>query len=280
MKNFFNKYCFEIWAKHCLTVFSILSTVMLFVSNIPDNKQFIKYIIVGCLVFLLLISYVLIYTYQIRTKKVKLIINNTEVNILFGDILKCKGKKVIAFNEYFDTQVDNVIIAKKSLNGQLIINGLIDKNEFDKLVNDNDTLVKDKNYSKRKQGKTQKYKLGQIQPYKDFFALAFTHFNDDNEAYLYLNQYSNCLLEMWKQLNTYYAQEEVNIPLLGAGITRIFGKVEVSNQELLETMLQTLRISKVTFKMPSKINIILYSGEKNKEMKKYDLIRIKSIFKR
>ena len=93
MKNFFNKYCFEIWAKYCLTVFSILSTVMLFVPNIPDNKQFIKYIAAGCLVFLLLISYVLIYTYQIRSKKVKLIINNAEVNILFGDIFKCKGKK-------------------------------------------------------------------------------------------------------------------------------------------------------------------------------------------
>lgn len=280
MKNFFNKYCFEIWAKYCLTVFSILSTVMLFVPNIPDNKQFIKYIVAGCLVFLLLISYVLIYTYQISSKKVKLIINNTEVNILFGDIFKCEGKKVIAFNEYFDTQVDDVIIAKKSLNGQLIINGLIDKNEFDKLVNNNDVLVKDMNYSKRKQGKTQKYKLGQIQPYKDFFALAFTYFNDDNEAHLYSNQYSNCLLEMWKQLNKYYAQEEVNIPLLGAGITRILDNVEVSNQELLEIMLQTLRISKMTFKIPSKINIILYSGEKDKEMKKYDLIRIKSIFRR
>ena len=280
MKKFFNKYCFEIWAKYCLTFFSILSTVMLFVPNIPDNKQFIKYIVAGCLVFLLLISYVLIYTYQIRSKKVKLIINNTEVNILFGDIFKCEGKKVIAFNEYFDTQVDDVIIAKKSLNGQLIINGLIDKDEFDKLVNDNDALVKDMNYSKRKQGKTQKYKLGQIQPYKDFFALAFTYFNDDNEAHLYSNQYSNCLLEMWKQLNKYYAQEEVNIPLLGAGITRILDNVEVSNQELLEIMLQTLRISKMTFKIPSKINIILYSGEKDKEMKKYDLIRIKSIFRR
>ena len=173
-----------------------------------------------------------------------------------------------------------MIIAKKSLNGQLIINGLIDKDEFDKLVNDNNALVKDMNYSKRKQGKTQKYKLGQIQPYKDFFALAFTYFNDDNEAHLYSNQYSNCLLEMWKQLNKYYAQEEVNIPLLGAGITRILDNVEVSNQELLEIMLQTLRISKMTFKIPSKINIILYSGEKDKEMKKYDLIRIKSIFRR
>lgn len=280
MRKFFNKYCFEIWAKYCLTIFSILSTVMLFVPNIPNDKQFIKYIFAGGLVFLLSISYVLIYVYQIRSKKAKLLINNTEVNVIFGDIFKCEGKKVIAFNEYFDTQVDDVIIAKKSLNGQVIIKGLIEKNEFDNLVNENATLIKDKNNPKRKTGKTQKYKLGQIQPYKDFFALAFTYFNDDNEAHLYSNQYSNCLLEMWKQLNKYYTQEEVNIPLLGAGITRILDNAEVSNQELLEIMLQTLKISKMTFKIPSKINIVLYPGEKDKEVKKYDLIRIKSIFRR
>lgn len=280
MRKFFTKYCFEIWAKYCLTIFSILSTVMLFVPNIPDDKQFIKYILAGGLVFLLLISYILIYVYQIKSKKAKLLINNTEVNVIFGDIFKCEGKKVIAFNEYFDTLVDDVIIAKKSLNGQAITKGLIEKNEFDNLVNENTKLIKDENNLKRKAGKTQKYKLGQIQPYKDFFVLAFTYINDDNEAHLYSNQYSNCLLEMWKQLNKYYAQEEINIPLLGAGITRILDNAEVSNQELLEIMLQTLKISKMTFKIPSKINIVLYPGEKAKEVKKYDLIRIKSIFRR
>ena len=134
MRKFFNKYCFEMWAKYCLTIFSILSTVMLFVPNIPDDKQFIKYIFAGGLVFLLLISYIFIYVYQIKSKKVKLLINNTEVNVIFGDIFKCEGKKVIAFNEYFDTLVDDVIIAKKSLNGQAITKGLIEKNEFNNLV--------------------------------------------------------------------------------------------------------------------------------------------------
>ncbi len=280
MGKFFNKYCFELWSKYCLTVFSVFSTVMLFVPNIPDDKQYIKYIIMGILVFILLISYIFIYIYEIKSRTVKLKINNTEVNIFFGDIFDAKGKKVIAFNEYFDTQVDDIIIARKSLNGQVIDKKYIDKEVFDKLVEENNELIKGKMNSKRKGGKLQRYKLGQIQVCGDYFALAFTYFNDNNEAHLHSNEYANCLLEMWRQLNKYYAQNEVSIPLLGSGITRILDNTEVSNQELLEIMLQTLKISKMTFKVPSKINIVLYPGKENEEIKKYDLIRIKSIFRR
>ncbi len=165
------------------------------------------------------------------------------------------------------------------MNGQVLDKGLIDKNKFDTKVELNGCLNTGEPNKNRETGKKQKYQLGQIQQYEDYFALAFTKFNNDNEACLYSNEYSNCLLEMWKQLNKYYAQNVVNIPLLGAGITRILDSADVKNQELLEIMLQTLRISKMTFKEPSKINIILYSGKDNLDEKKYDLIRIKSLFK-
>lgn len=173
MKNILNKYCFQLLSKYCLTSFSVVSTILLFVPNIPEDKQYIKFIIGGFFVVILLISYFLIYWYEIKTKKIKLVINNTEVNILFGDIFKMKGKKVIAFNEYFDTQVDDLIIAKKSLNGQAIINGAINKEKFDQLVQNNVDLIKTGINQDRKVGKQQKYELGQIQPYEDFFCFSF-----------------------------------------------------------------------------------------------------------
>lgn len=280
MKNILNKYCFQLWSKYCLTSFSIVSTILLFVPNIPEDKQYIKFIIGGFFVVTLFISYFLIYWYEIKTKKIKLVINNTEVNVLFGDIFKISGKKVIAFNEYFDTLVDDLIIAKKSLNGQAIINGAINKEKFDQLIQKNIDLIKTGINQNRKVGKQQRYELGQIQPYEDFFALAFSHFDSDNKAYLCSNDYANCLLAMWKQLNKFYSQNVVNIPLLGSGITRILDNCEASNQELLEIMLETLKISKMTFKEPSKINIVLYPGEKNENLHKYDLVRIKYIFRR
>ena len=79
MKNILNKYCFQLWSKYCLTSFSVVSTILLFVPNIPEDKQYIKFIIGGFFVVILLISYFLIYWYEIKTKKIKLVINNTEV---------------------------------------------------------------------------------------------------------------------------------------------------------------------------------------------------------
>lgn len=145
--------------------------------------------------------------------------------------------------------------------------------------NNNDLIITDINQN-RKIGKQQRYQLGQIQPYGDFFVLAFSHFDSENKACLYLNDYVNCLLTMWRQLNKYYSQNVVNIPLLGSGITRFLDNCEVSNQELLEIMLLTLKISKMSFKEPSKINIVLYPEKNNENLHKYDFIRIKYIFKR
>ena len=280
-KKIFNRFNFDIWAKWCLSSFAVISGAAIFLPNCPEGKEYIKYIVGGVLCFLLIGSYFVIAVHQIRSKHVKLTINNTEVNIFFGDIFKLEGKKVIAFNEYFDTLVDDKIIAHKSLDGQVIDKKYIDKDLFDQCVLENNELITNGSNPKRKNGKTIKYKLGQIQPFNDYYALAFTKFDSDNKANLTSIEYSTCLLEMWRQLNKLYAQNIVNIPLLGSGITRILDSCNITNQELLEIMLETLNISKMSFKEPSKINIVLYPGEKdNCDINKYDLIRIKSIFRR
>lgn len=280
INKIFNKFNYSIWARWCLSFFAVLSGVSLFIPNYPEGKEFIKYIIAGILLVFLILSYFVIAIYQAKSKMVKLHINNTEVNIFFGDIFEQKGKKVIAFNEYFDTESDDIIIAKKSLNGQVLDKGYIEKEKFDRAVEGNKDLIANGTNPKRKRGKTQKYKLGQIQQFNDYYALSFTKFDSENRATLSSIEYSTCLLEMWRQLNKIYAQNTVNIPLLGSGITRIIDSCNITNQELLEIMLQTLSISKMTFKEPSIINIVLYPGVDGKcDIKKYDFIRIKSIFK-
>ena len=125
MKNLL-KYTFQIWSKYVLTWISVLSFVTWFIPNIPDELQFVK-IIIGVVLFLILIiSFIVIVVCQSKSKEVNLIINNTKVNIKFADIFSQLGIKVIAFNEYFDTLVDNVVINHTSLNGQVIDKGLID----------------------------------------------------------------------------------------------------------------------------------------------------------
>lgn len=279
MKNLL-KYTFQIWSKYVLTWISVLSFVTWFIPNIPDELQFVK-IIIGVVLFLILIiSFIVIVVCQSKSKEVNLIINNTKVNIKFADIFSQPGIKVIAFNEYFDTLVDNVVINHTSLNGQVIDKGLIDAKVFDASVLSNIDLKKGKENKSRKSGKKQRYEIGQIHKYNDeYFALAFTKFNEKNEAHLSSNEYSGCLLEMWRQLNTYYSQSIINIPLLGDGITRILDNTSITKQELLEIMLETLKISKMTFKEPSEVNIVLYAGLNNANHKYYDFSKIKMMFK-
>lgn len=280
MKLVFNKYAFRIWSKYFLVTISILSFIVWFLPNIPDDMQYIKYIIGGMLLFILIASYFVIVIYEIKSKSVHLTINNTKVNIVFDDIFSKEGIKVIAFNEYFDTLVDDVIIAHSSLNGQVIDKGLIDRDAFDESVLKNNSLKKGEEDKTRKLGKKQKYEIGQIHKYNnEYFALAFSKFNEKNEANLYSNEYSSCLLEMWRQLNTFYAQSIINVPLLGDGITRILDNTSITKQELLEIMLQTLKISKMTFKEPSEINIVLYAGKDKTNFKFYDFSKIKMMFK-
>lgn len=277
MKKYFDGYVFKIWSSYFLTTISILSFIAWFLPDIANN---IKYIIGGILLALLIVSYIGIAIYQSKCHIVHLTINNTKVNILFGDIFRQKGIKVIAFNEYFDSQVDDSVIDHASLNGQVFDKGLIDKKAFDLSVQEDTSLETAGTNTNRIKGKKIKYKIGEIHKYNnEFFALSFTKFNKKNEANLYSNEYSCCLLKMWRQLNTYYAQSIINVPLLGDGITRILDNTSITKQELLEIMLETLKISKMTFKEPSEINIVLYPGDNNSNYKYFDFNKIKMMFK-
>lgn len=270
--KFFEKKIMIDYAK----IISILSTIISFLLLfIPDLCQCLKNILFIILLVIFFVIYVIIYFKNKTYKKVKLNINNTKVNIFFADIFNQKGMKVIGFNEYFDTVVDGNIIVETSLNGQLVKK--MGKEKIDKSLKNDKNLRHIEENNNRKPGKSKKYKLGTIHKIEEYFILAFTHFNDKNEAYLYSNDYAQCLLEMWKHLNEKYSQEEVYIPLLGGGITRIIDNKIVEDQELLEIMLNTLKISKQTFKEPSTINIVL--SDKKNNFGKFNLSKIKYMFK-
>jgi hypothetical protein len=112
-------------------------------------------------------------------------------------------------------------------------------------------------------GKDTRYRLGSVFKDMDFFLVAFSKFNEENEANLKLHEYANCLIHFWNEVNSLYAQQEVVVPLLGSGITR-HKDFNATPHQLLEVMLWTFKISKVKFREPSKITILLHeSNHKN-----------------
>lgn len=71
-----------------------------------------------------------------------------------------------------------------------------------------------------------------------------------------LAEYATCLIKFWDEVNSLYNQKPIALPLLGSGITR-HKDFNATNQELLEVILWSFKISKVKFREPSKVRILI-----------------------
>jgi len=224
------------------------------------------------LIILILIFFYLLYRAN-HLDKIKLSINGLKVNIIYGDLFNSQGLKLIPFNEYFDTLVDNVIIAENTLNGKFIKKNYLTISDLDNQIL---TALNGKAFitnNSRVLGKKNKYELGTtIEVENEYILTAFTHFDDENRAYLSKGEYLLCLDNLWKEINRIYAQRDVSIPLLGSGISRIGNDLNL--QDYLEQIINSLKLSNLDNAYNTQINIILYESVKND----INLFNIKSKF--
>lgn len=233
--------------KDSLTIgFAILATIetALAISAISLDCILGQYNwIIKLLLIFGLFMLIVVTTFAIKYNKAKegvsLKIRGIKVNIRRGDIFKEKGWKVIAFNEFFDTTVDDIVIAHNTLNGIFIDQHVEDLDDLRKTITNAADSPKVK---KRIHNRRFVYPLGRIIIYKDFMLLAFTHF-ENNEAHLNQKDYEDCLRVMWTEICRTYANKPIFIPLLGSGITRFDGTPHKSKSDLLKCMLCTLRTS-------------------------------------
>ena len=91
----------------------------------------------------------------------------------------------------------------------------------------------------------------------EYFLLAFTHFDKDNRAFLEINDFTSCLMNMWNECDIHYGGNTVVLPLLGSGITRFRGYENITDQELLEIIIWTFKVSRIRFQYPAKAKIVL-----------------------
>ena len=257
-----------------LTSLSVILSIIVPFVDIPSNFK----IYYGCTMLVIIISY---YFYSWKKANdmcdIEININNTTIKISEGDIFSNNPNefKVIGFNEYFDTEVDDIIISSKTLNGKYIKQKYNDVSVLDKKI-ENDIHLKQNiiNNVNRVSGKRTKYKLGTIFKDEDYFLVALSKFDEDNRAYLEVNEYINCLMNFWNKCDVFYSGYTVVMPLLGSGITRFHGYEEITDQEILEIILWTFKVSKIKFKYPSSLKIVLT----NNTLKKINLYEIKNRF--
>ena len=128
-----------------ISLFSAFATLLLAFVPIPSGIQ-------GVLGVIFLVFLVILYIYDWnkanKLKSIEIDIEGTTVCIKAGDIFEEDGLKAIAFNEYFDTLVDNKVINEVSLNGIFLKEKLdIEISELDQEINnysfeDNEILEK------------------------------------------------------------------------------------------------------------------------------------------
>lgn len=249
-------------------ILSSIATFLFLFFDIPNEYKlntFCGFIVV------LIIIYLYVWYRANNIKSININIEGTEVNIKAGDIFEQKDFKVIAFNEYFDTQVDDKIISSKSLNGIFI------NKYFKDSVNKLDEHIEKYNFEEnkikinesRKFGKKQKFKIGTICLYKfqnneEFILTAFSKFDENNRAILTMPEYLEFLIKFWDEIDRVYAQRSVSVPIFGSGITRIKEHKNISDEELLKIMLWTFRISEMRFKYPANLTIVIHKDKIDK----------------
>jgi hypothetical protein len=268
--NFFDKKVRKKFYSILSLISVIVSIVLAFISISEEHKIKMGVLVLALLalfVFIIII-YISIWIYANKLQNIKLMINNSEVEVKFGNFFdEVADWKVISFNEYFDTLVDDKIIAKSSMNGKFI-----EKCYKEKLEELDNAIAADSHLSSqivcentnRSVGKKTKYKLGTICVVNGYLLTAFTHFDDENRAYLEMIDYISCLLNFWTEIDRVYAGKTVVLSVMGSGITRFRGYDNISDQELLELIIWTFKVSRVKFAYPSKVKIVVFSEKSDK----------------
>ena len=127
--------------------------------------------------------------------------------------------------------------------------------------------------STRLAGKKTKYKLGTVCMAQEFLLIALSRFDANNKAFIEISDYISCLLAFWNEVDRVYAGRTLALPVLGSGITRFRDYENISDQELLELIIWTFKLSRIKFAYPSKVKIVVWE----KKSEKINLQKLKDL---
>ena len=213
-----------------------------------------KVLLCLCIFFIVKLFYMF---WKIIRRKVVVYGLNYSICIEYGDMLEIKkGKKVINFDECFTTTVGEKPweIRKDSICGQYLQKyGPIDVN---KLIEN--AKVKPAKTNSKFNNQT-RYEPGTIVPNGEFLLLAFARLDKEGRGCLTYEEYLNCLNKLWNQIDIYRETKDVYIPILGSHITRF--DVELNQQQILDIMIASYRLSRKRIRNPEKLHIVCRKQE-------------------
>lgn len=244
-----------------VTVVGMLSTILSILGiSLGDIQGLSLCMRISTVVIAFIVVYVLAYIAigKIFREAVNITIRQTSVSVSCGNIFEAPELRVIGCDTHFDTRVDDIVISKKSLHGQLILEHG-NKDEINIAI---ETEAKRLGLQKNNEG-LYDFPLGTIVRYDSsvdnytYLMLAMTELNAEHEAHTNMAKFELMLMKMWKEISRVYALNDVVLPLLGTGIPR-FDDGPKDKDDLLRCMLCTLNSSGVTLR--SKVKVLIYGN--------------------
>lgn len=183
--------------------------------------------------------------------------DNYLIQVEYGNILEEKGcKRVIGFDECYTDHVGNEPgdINPDSLCGQYLKQaGSLDIKQLIER-----SCINPCESGSRYMGK-KRFESGSIVLNGNDLLLAFAQLNEKGAGeFPSRKEYTRCLEKLWEEIDVYYGQQDVCIPALGAGVTRI-GTAErnsLSQQEAVNMIIGSYKLSGHKIKKPYKLRII------------------------
>ena len=262
--KFFDKQIAK-WFYGLLSGVSVVTSIVFLFVEIEEKYKAIVGLIA---VFIFLAAYVAFWLYANNRNSISLKVNGVTVEVKFGDIFNEESDwKAISFNEYFDTIVDDKIIARNSLNGMYINKFFYGKvDQLDQIIQSDPHLATQivSTDAQRPNGKKTKYQLWSVCVVGRYLLTALTHFDSQNKAYIEMGEYISFLLSFWEEVDRIYAGKTVSIPVFGSGITRFKDYNEISDQELLQLIIWSFKVSEIRLAYSAKVKIIVYTKNRNK----------------
>lgn len=244
-----------------VTAVGILSTILSILGiSLGDIQGLSLCMRLGVVVIVFIVVYIFTYIAigKMFGKSVNITIRQTSVSVSCGDIFEAPELRVIGCDTHFDTRIDDIVISKKSLHGQLFLEHG-NKDEISMTV---EAEAKRLGLQKNNEG-LYDFPLGTIVRYDSsidnhtYLLLALAELNAEYEAHTNMAKFELMLMKMWREISRVYALNDVVLPLLGTGIPR-FDDGPKDKEDLLRCMLCTLNSSGVTLK--SKVKVLIYGN--------------------
>lgn len=197
---------------------------------------------------------------------ITLTIRNTPVEICCGNIFDFDGLLVIGCDTHFDTRVDDTVISKSSLHGQLVLN----HGKTDEIKAAVEQAAQRLHLQKQSDG-LYPFTLGSIVKYrssvdgKTYLMLAMTELDENYKARTNMAQFESMLMTMWSEIDRVYASKTVVLPVLGAGISRFENGKDRAT--LLRCMLCTMNQSGVS--LNCNVKIVIYGNAQDIPLYEY-----------